>query len=63
MSKNKTAAPHSLGSPINKPAASRSTPMTKPAAQRIQSAVDRMPNPSSAQQGFKSRVMSTAAKK
>lgn len=49
----------------NKPAAPRNTsiPMTKPAAQRIQSAVDSTPNPSPAQTRFKSRAMSTAAKK
>lgn len=52
MNKNKPAAPRSTG-----------TPFTKPAAKRIQSAVDSMPNPSPAQTRFKSIVMSTVAKK
>lgn len=65
MSKHKPATSRSTHTPFNKPAAPRSTgtPMTIPAARRIQSAVDKMPNPSPAQQGFKSRAMSSAAKK
>lgn len=65
MSKHKPATPRSTSTPFNKPAVPQkvTTPMTKPAAQRIQSTADRTANPSAAQQGFKSRAMSTAARK